>query len=400
MKKFLAGILAACVALTVCGCSQPSEQTPDQAQQTASTRDTSIINPSENAPVTVSANTMHAVALPTVKEDVFNSDGTLLHSFSYPQVQVYLGDPSIEAIITADITERIKSIEAESNTICEDAQSAFPETDHWNNYFVNFSYTPTRLDQSVMSLFGNEVTYSGGAHPYVITNSVTYDLQTGQALSLKDVLQDNYNKEALYSLVLKALESKAEELYYDYQSFLTERFSEDAAFIEDWYFSPNGLCFHFFPYDIAPYSSGTIVAEIPYHELTGLLRQQYFPVDAHKGSGSMYAEAYDDANADRFQVIADLRLAESTSPIVVYSDAQVNDIRLEIGTLLEGSSNFITTDIIFAADTVDIGDAIRIFPDSSNADSLLRLVYHSGNHEISSLITIDPTTGNILLTSK
>lgn len=399
MKKLLAGFLSVCLALTMAGCSAPG--VPDAVTtNTGTSKEASARDPSELTQNGASSKSMHAIALPTVKEEVCSDDGTLLFTLSFQKASIDLDNEEIEELITSDLQTRTGDILTEADQICSDAFADQPEYPNWSGYFLDVSYTPTRLDQSVLSLFRNQVSYNGGAHPFVYAESVTYDLQTGSPLLLPDIFDENFNKDVLCALVLKALEPKAEELSYNYQDTVTQLFTEDGEIKEDWYFSRNGLCFHFSPYEIAPYSSGTIIAEIPYEDLTGMMYDQYFPTQVESSTGSMYAETYTEDNAQRFQRIADVELDESAPPILLYSDATVTDLRIESGTQLDGNAKFIATSVVFAADTVGIGDAIRIFTDLSQSDNLLRLVYRSNGREVSSLISLDLTTGNVLLKSE
>jgi hypothetical protein len=335
--------------------------------------------------------------MPTVKEEVFSDDGTLLFSFSFPQFQMHLSDEALEEQLTGALQSHLGSVLSTAEEIGASAQEDYllAEGD-WTPYSFDISYTPTRLDQSVMSLLGNRSVYTGGAHPNWVTDSITYDLQTGAQLCLEDILVEDYSKDALYTLVLRSLEGKAAELSYDYQQILTELFYDENSTIEDWYFSRSGLCFHFSPYAIAPYSSGTIIAELPYTDLTDLLRPQYLPIPSEKATGSMYAEAAAEDTADRFSFLADVQLGDGEPPILLYCDALVTDLRIEVGTQAEEGSPFISTGVVFMADHLGIGDAIRIHSDNAQP---LRLVYRSSDHEVSSLITWDDATKSVLLTS-
>ena len=400
MKKLLAGFLSVFLALTISGCSLQGkpDQTPTHpdANNHEFTGDTHSEIPKNGN----TGKSMHALALPTVKEEVCSDDGTLLFTLSFQNASVDLGNNKIAELVTGDLQSRTDGILSDADHICENAMNDQPEHPDWTPYFLDVSYTPTRLDQVLLSLCCNQVSYSGGAHPFVYTDSVTYDLQTGSPLQLVDIFKDNFGNDVLCALVLKALEPKSAELSYHYQETVTQQFTSGDEMKDDWYFSRNGLCFHFSPYEIAPYSVGTVIAEIPYSELSGILLEQYFPSMTENTTGSMYAEAYTEETAQRFQRITDIRLNEKSTPILLYPDATVTDLRIEIGTHLEGDPKFIATSVVFAADTISIGEAIRVFAAPSQEDTLLRLVYHSNNREVSSLISSDITTGNIVLSGE
>ena len=399
MKKLLTGFLSACLVLTLIGCSQPSDKVPASTSPSATQQDPVRSEPVDDLQEPQLTRSMHALALPVTTEEVFSKDGTLLFSLTHQNPQVTLEDPALSNEITKDFQSRIQQNYSDAQTIAKEAETDFPETELWANYFLNVTYTPTRLDQNILSLFGNQVAFRGGAHPYVITESVTYDLQSGQTLTLDDILCDGYDRETLLSMVLRALEDKADELSYDYQDILTARFTDTETVIEDWYFSKTGLCFHFAPYDIAPYSAGTVIAEIAYDDLAQLLRPQYTSTVVDDATGSIYVDSLAAAPEQRFPLIASLNLASGSNGGILYSDATVTDLRIETGTLLEDGSTFIASGVVFAADTLGIGEAVRLTADFANSDMQLRLVYHSSGHEISSLINYDPVANSLFLTS-
>ena len=274
MKKLLAGFLCVCLALSIVGCGSPADSDAGTTVPSISGKDVSANNASAPAQDGTVSRSMNALALPSTTEEVYSNDHTLLFTLSSQNVSIDLDNDVLEELIISDLQSRTGDTLSEADQICRDAWSDQPEHPNWSNYFLNVSYTPTRLDQVLLSLFRNDVSYSGGAHPFVYTDSVTYDLQTGAALELQDIFRSDYSQDVLCALVLKALDGKSEELSYNYQEIVTGQFSEENEIKKDWYFSKNGLCFHFSPYEIAPYSSGTIIAEIPYEELQGILLER------------------------------------------------------------------------------------------------------------------------------
>lgn len=396
MKKLLAFIAAGCLALGLSGCGAVQPEQPALSVPTAdsSTRDIPTVTTPVDTPLP-----MHAIVLPTVKETVSAEDGTALFSLSFQQAQVILHDLSLEEKIIGDLQTRMGPVLSDAAEIEAQAQLDYPENEYWSEYFIDISYTPTRLDQAVLSLFGNSFSYSGGPHPSLGTDSVTYDLQTGDVMFLDDILTPECTPNTVYQLILKSLDDQAEDLYYDYADALGNRFTGELHSIQDWYFSRTGLCFHFAPYDIAPYSSGTIIAELPYSSLVGVLKDQYFPTELPQATGSMYAETYLEDDSERFTFIAEVPLNEDGYDVLLYPDAAVTDLRIESGSRYSDSNQYIAGATVFAASTVNVGDAIRLTANLNDEDTVLRLVYHADNQEYSAFITYDEVGDSILLTN-
>lgn len=401
MKKLLAVLLSVCLllALAGCGATAPDLSPASLPDTVSSVPDVTTEPPTEPLHPIEASQPMHAISLPTVKETFLGDDGTELLTLSFQRAQVFLENEAAQEKIVGDLQTRIGSILTTAADMEELARADQPQNEYWSAYFIDIAYTPTRLDQAVMSLFGNQFSYSGGPHPSVTTDAVTYDLQTGEPLFLDEILDTSCSPDRLCQLIIGALSDQAENLYYDYEAALLDRFTGDLHSIKDWYFSRSGLCFHFDPYDIAPYSSGTIIAEIPYEELSGILLEQFFPSTVNNATGSMYAEAYLEDDTERFTTIADVALCEDGSDVLLYSDAPVTDVRIETGTRYSDTEQYIAGSTVFAADTIGIGDAIRLTADLTDTQTLVRLVYHSEGQEYSAFITYDDLGDSILLTN-
>ena len=382
MKKLIAFMAVGFFVFWLSGCNPiQTEKSPVSLPSVIETTEiSSIIEP------TNVDSSMYAIVLSPTKETVAADDGTCLFSLSFQSTQILLQTR------TAPVLSYAEQIEAQ-------AHLDYTGDSYWSEYFIDISYTPTRLDQAVLSLFGNAFSYSGGPHPSLMTTSVNYDLQTGDVMFLDDILTPECSSDTLYQMVLNGLSDQADELYYDYADALGDRFTGELHSIQDWYFSRNGLCFHFAPYDIAPYSSGTIIAELPYHSLTGILKEQYLPQVPLEATGSMYAETYLEDDSERFTFIAHVPLVENGTEVLLYPDASVTDLRIETGTLYSDSNQYIPGATVFAANIMNVGDAIRLTADWNEPDTLFRLIYRSNDQEFSAFITYDDIGDSILLTN-
>lgn len=398
MKKALTLITCGCMALILAGCGSvnPKLSFPLPSLDHTSGRDSST-----TAEVTKNDLSMNSISLCPAKETVTSDDGAALFSLSFQQTQLMLHDTTLEKKILSDLQARTDLMLTDAAQIEAQAHLDYQQAEYWSEYFIDVSYTPTRLDQSVLSLFANTSSYCGGPHPSLVTGSVTYDLQTGEMLYLDDILLPDCTSDRLYQLVLKSLEDRAEDLYYDYADALGDRFTGELHSIQDWYFSRTGLCFHFSPYDIAPYSSGTIITELPYRTLSSVLKDQYIPSETSVPvTGSMYANSFTVADSERFSFITDVVLDEKGNEILLYPDATVTDLRIETGFRYNDTNQYISVATVFAASNMNIGDAVHLTANLENQDAILRLIYHSGNQEYSSYIAFDEASNSIILTTE
>lgn len=397
MKRILAVLLCVCLALSAVGCA--SDPVDITTEPTSATAPSMVIEPTTEPYISPDIiEPMHAIVMPTVTENTLADDGTVIFTRSYQQIKLILNGAESETIIASDLQARMNGVlsgAADIETYAKEDYQLAPE--YWSPYFIDVTYTPTRIDRSVISLFANHSSYSGGPHPSLITESVTYDLTTGAVLTLGDILVDGYTGTDLCALIIEALAPMSDDLHYDYETSLQDRFSGDYSNVASWYFSGTGLCFHFSPYDIAPYSSGTIIATIPYEDLNGVLNDQYLPAEPLEATGSMYAELYLPDDSERFSFTADVEIEKDGTQLVLYPDATVTNVRIESGTWYSDGSQYVPVSTVFAADSIGLGNAIVITADLSETAPVLRLVYQSGDQEVSAFIVYDAEGDSILL---
>lgn len=146
-------------------------------------------------------------------------------------------------------------------------------------FYYNMHYSVQRMDDTVFSAIKFVEAYMGGAHGSSIQSGVNFDMRTGEAITIADLTDDqekftSFLKEKLLAL---ADEKQAEEnlFFPEYQENIADIITDDT-----FYFSKEGLCFISQEYALQPYAAGTVVLCIPYEELKGQLKDEYFPTDA------------------------------------------------------------------------------------------------------------------------
>ena len=115
--------------------------------------------------------------------------------------------------------------------------------------------------------------YTGGAHPNTNLSFYTFDRETGQLLTLSDMVSDTV---ALLRVVEKAFR-KQQALP------VQNNLEEQGYFLRDGkFFLPanvgmgrEGMVFYYNPYEIAAYAVGPIQVVVPYEQLNGILRDNW-----------------------------------------------------------------------------------------------------------------------------
>ncbi len=126
----------------------------------------------------------------------------------------------------------------------------------------------------ILALRFYEMNYTGGVHPNSFTRYFNFDMETGEMIALEDILVNDYRK-PLLSIAEKcfkqtmdiASETPIAATAYEFPGgkFLLPR---------NFAITNTGLRFCFNPYDIGPYSMGTIEFEVPFDEILNILKQE------------------------------------------------------------------------------------------------------------------------------
>ncbi len=179
--------------------------------------------------------------------------------------------------------------------------------------------------------------FSGGVHPNRSLISCSFDTETGDVLTLSDVLTNADVAEALYLKVMDGLDRRSEELNPgqsvwndDYQDIVREHFDLEHTSSECWYFTETGMHFYFSPYEIAPYAVGEVDIEIAYSELNGILKETYFPEPAaYEDTFSLNAARKEQIDATLFHENIPVNLTAEGTEIAVFTGAVIHQVQLE-----------------------------------------------------------------------
>lgn len=373
MKKILCMILALCLTVCFAGCKQNhSDPTVHSSGSNANpTQETS-----NNATLTEEDDTMIAVSVPTVTENTVAEDGTVLFAYTYQHMSLVLNKPEVADKVILEFLNRVDSTRETAETTAAMAKTAYTGSQNWRPYLYHITYSPTRIDHTVLSLFGNNVVFSGATHPERTCVSASYDLKTGDVLTLASIMDMDASVGDFCELVLAGLSEMAEGdyLYENYKQTVQHRFDKDASSDEAWYFTQTGLCFYFAPYEIAPYASGVITVEIPYDKLDGLLHKDYLPVARKTAQGSVTITPFDQVDLEKIAHNAEIILDRDGKMYMVQSDGYLQDIRL---MLTDDAANY----TVFAAYHLVRGDGVMV---QANDDMLerMKLSYKTGNETV------------------
>lgn len=174
-----------------------------------------------------------------------------------------------EKYINALVDRRVRGFaEYAQNTMLAEAKAAYTESVknafNFNNYETFLEYTVTLNTPKYLSFYLDEYSYTGGAHGNTLRESHTLDARTGKAMPLSVFFEEckNYKNVILHLIEEQANANYAANpgIYFeDYRTLIAEYFNEDNFYLTD-----KGIAIYYQQYQIAPYSTGIVVFEIPY----------------------------------------------------------------------------------------------------------------------------------------
>lgn len=385
MKPFVLLIMILGIILSAFGCTAaPSGQTSPTNAATTAEPTTHPTQTEETPQITIQQLPMTAISLPVITDAQAAEDGTVVFCQTYQNISLTLPDATVADKIILDFLNRTdihKQAQLTKEEAIEMYNSGVTPLPLWEKIL----YAPQRIDQSVISLYGNHATYTGGAHGSFSCKAVTYDLLTGDPLTLGNIVTDDTSADLICQLICDALEPDRQELYLfeDYRDTVENLLSGNIRGYADWYLSNIGLCFFFSPYEIGPYASGDIVAEIPYNRLTGILRDAYFPAENETVAGSVVIEPFDKADLSRYNQIAEVTLDDGGKRYVIHTDTKVDNIRIIQEAPYFADPSMMDSYTVFGAGYLTPGDAIVLqIPEAGN----VRITYTTADGEFTQTI--------------
>lgn len=219
-----------------------------------------------------------SVELTENEEERHDEDGRLILSVTgnYPIVSVKGNEEAeikINAYIDGLVAEQAKLADADETMAKEDLATRDEEMlEFFNGYGLGNEYTTARADSQVISFRLDSYEYTGGAHPTNAAVGYNFSTETGELLTLKDVVSDEAAARAFIEQTL------AEQLKGpDYKDALFEDYADHIGEVltdTTWYFAEDGFHVIGNEYILGPHSSGIMDFVIPYDSFE-LLNDDY-----------------------------------------------------------------------------------------------------------------------------
>ena len=196
-------------------------------------------------------------------------------------------------------------------------------------YVSDWRLSVERSDERVLTLVYDSYLYMGGAHGTSARRGYSFDLESGELLSLED-LADDYT--ALSSFLVDYMVNSAEsdsELAARIDLLPEELGLADAfsALLRSgsWYLDNEGMVIFSDEYEISSYASGPIIFTVPYSELSAAADARWIP-DTFTGTGSFEALSPEDISDGGTIIIDRLAVSEEGEELYLKANGEVYDV--------------------------------------------------------------------------
>lgn len=134
-------------------------------------------------------------------------------------------------------------------------------------YEAYMEYVPTYNENCFLSLYYDRYEFTGGAHGNTIRSSDTWELCRGTNIPLYCFFSPGVDyKSFLINEITRQAETDMKlepNIYFEnYKSLISENFNPESYFM-----TPDGISIYYQQYEIAPYSTGIVVFNIPYSKI-------------------------------------------------------------------------------------------------------------------------------------
>ena len=379
-KKVISLLLCAALALSLAACSTKPETSAEPTATAEPTPVPPVSSPEATAePEPVVENlSVPVVSVRREREDFYTADNAallLVYAAAEPSVSMNGSDAATAAINEAlhkqytDFAVGVESSDEYAVSGKENYLAAAKEDLAWQteNGSADSFYSYSLMRQTnvrynaryLLSLTYDDTSYLGGAHGYTGRYGHTFDIRTGQELTLAD-LADNYDA------FLSAAVEQLKDISYgaEYAAYgLNEGYEEQLAGLfrdGNWYFNDEGLVLIANPYELASYAAGLIEFTLPYAWLAYQIKADYLPVE-READGTLTAELSESADTTGSATyIYDTGTGGLGACVTFTASGTVEDVELNAVTYLEYSNLYRVDGTLWYAELLSDGESVCV----------------------------------------
>ena len=241
----------------------------------------------------------------------------------------------------------------------------------------------TRCDTRVLSAVFDVSQDVGGIHADSTRTSRSYNADNGSLLTLADIAK---NEEQLKTFIKNYViglaagddykEGGVSILFDDFESTINDLVDAGA----NWYFSDGGLVFYANPYDIAPYSRGVLLFEIPYSALEEFIDEGFMPVEYEGENGMLLADDGDKLDRSSLNILGTVTVDEDGQSVVLSAEETVYNVKIYTSGRMLWQRNYLTTGegVEVKSFIPDSQPSIAVSYELADGTEIVRGIFQSG----------------------
>ena len=241
----------------------------------------------------------------------------------------------------------------------------------------------TRCDTRVLSAVFDVSQDIGGIHADSTRTSRSYNADNGSLLTLADIAK---NEEQLKTFIKNYViglaagddykEGGVSILFDDFESTINDLVDAGSS----WYFSDGGLVFYANPYDIAPYSRGVLLFEIPYSALEEFIDEGFMPAEYEGENGMLLADDGDKLDRSSLNILGTVTVDEDGQSVVLSAEETVYNVKIYTSGRMLWQRNYLTTGegVEVKSFIPDSQPSIAVSYELADGTEIVRGIFQSG----------------------
>ena len=314
-------------------------------------------------------------------EELKSDDGTTYYRQSLGTATVSLKDERAAERINSSLAELYVRFGADAEYTRRVAE------DQPDGEQIALSYycapSVTRCDTRVLSAVFDVSQDIGGIHADSTRTSRSYNADNGSLLTLADIAK---NEEQLKTFIKNYViglaagddykEGGVSILFDDFESTIKDLVDAGA----NWYFSDGGLVFYANPYDIAPYSRGVLLFEIPYSALEEFIDEGFMPVEYEGENGMLLADDGDKLDRSSLNILGTVTVDEDGQSVVLSAEETVYNVKIYTSGRMLWQRNYLTTGegVEVKSFIPDAQPSIAVSYELADGTEIVRGIFQSG----------------------
>lgn len=314
-------------------------------------------------------------------EELKSDDGTTYYRQSFGTATVSSKDERAAERINSSLAELYVKFRADAEYTRRVAE------DQPDGEQIALSYycapSVTRCDTRVLSAVFDVSQDIGGIHADSTRTSRSYNADNGSLLTLADIAK---NEEQLKTFIKNYViglaagddykEGGVSILFDDFESTINDLVDAGA----NWYFSDGGLVFYANPYDIAPYSRGVLLFEIPYSALAEFIDEGFMPVEYEGENGMLLADDGDKLDRSSLNILGTVTVDEDGQSVVLSAEETVYNVKIYTSGRMLWQRNYLTTGegVEVKSFIPDAQPSIAVSYELADGTEIVRGIFQSG----------------------